>query len=147
MPKTDSFNTPAAYNNHILASYHRQIKSQQRLLSVIKKALPEALAEHVLHCTLSSRKLLLYTNSASWSSQLRFYQQVILDSVNANNVNAELVQIRLINENNAPRTERKLKIPSKNSIELVKNCGESEEDEKLRQALLNLSQTLTKLSS
>ncbi len=147
MPKTNSFNTAAAYNNHLLANYQRQIKSQQRLLGMIKKALPEALAEHVLHCTLSSKKLLLYTSSASWSSQLRFYQQVILDSVNENNVNAEFVQIRLVNENSAPQSERKLNIPSKNSIELVKNCGESEEDEKLKQALLNLSQTLTKLSS
>ena len=48
--------------------------------------------------------------------------------------------------NNSPKEKFKQNIPSKGNIKLLHHCGESIKDKRLKHALLNLSQTLTKLS-
>ncbi len=148
MSKIDSFKTVDTFNNRILANYQQKIKQQQYLLNIVKDSLPKALTDHVLYCVVSAEKLLIYTNSAAWSSQLRFYQQSILSAIiNSKSVSIKVVQIKIMIQNNST-TKKTLKksIPSKSNIKLLHHCGKSVNDQKLKQALLNLSQTLNKLS-
>ena len=66
-------------------------------LSSVKSALPENLAEHTLHCVIHDATLLIYTDAAVWSSQLRFYQTKILDIVALQMKHpVQRVQIRLV---------------------------------------------------
>jgi len=147
MSKIDSFKAVDTYNNRILANYQQKIKQQQYLLNIIKATLPKPLTDHVLYCIVSAEKLFIYTDSAAWSSQLRFYQQSILKAViNTNSVLVKTIQIKIIIPNNATKETLKKNIPSKGSIKLLHHCGESINHKKLKHALLNLSQTLTKLS-
>jgi hypothetical protein len=147
MSKIDPFKAVNTYNNRILANYQQKIKQQQYLLNIIKATLPKPLTGHVLYCVVSAEKLLIYTDSAAWASQLRFYQQPILNAViNTNLVPVKTVQIKIIFPNNSTKGTFKKNIPSKGNIKLLHHCGESANDQKLKQALLNLSQTLNKLS-
>lgn len=148
MSKINTFKTINTHNNRVLANYQRQIKQQQHLLNFIKQLLPTPLAEHVLYCTIFVKKLLIYTDSATWSSQLRFYQKTMLEAViNAELAQVETIKIKLIAQHKPPKNESVINMPSEDNIKLLRNCGEQTEDEKLKQALLNLSNTLDKLSS
>lgn len=147
MSKKNTFKSVDTYSGGILANYQQKMKQQQRLLTIIKDSLSKPLSDHVLYCTLLAKKLFIYTDSAVWSSQLRFYQQSLLKAVTINPDLAYIksVQIKIIISNGLQKKDPVLTIPSKNNIKLLYHCGESMKDEKLKQALLNLSQTLNKL--
>lgn len=147
MSKINSFKAVDTYNNRILANYQQKIKQQQYLLNIVKAALPKPLTDHVLYCIVSAEKLLIYTDSAAWSSQLRFYQQLMLNAImDTRAVSIKTVQIKIIIPNNTTKGTLKKNIPSKENIKLLHHCGKYVKDKKLKQALLNLSQTLNKLS-
>ena len=147
MSKINSFKAVNIYNNRILANYQQKIKQQQYLLNIVKTCLPKTLTNHVLYCVISAEKLLIYTDSAAWSSQLRFYQQSMLNAlIDTNEVFINAVKIKIIIQNNSVKETPKKNIPSKSNIKLLHHCGKSVNDQKLKQALLNLSQTLNKLS-
>jgi len=149
MPKINTFKTVASYNSRILASYQQKMKQQQHLLAIIKAVLPKPLTDHVLYCTIAINKLFIYTYSATWSSQLRFYQQTMLNAViNANLTTIKTIQIKLIvPEDHSPKNKHLLNIPSDDNIKLLHQCGKSVNNGNLKKALLNLSETLNKLSS
>jgi len=133
-----------------MAYFYSQIEQQQRILQRIQAVLPEALAKQVRHCLIRDKKLLIYTNSAAWASQLRFYNSAILAAiVPLTRTPVEIMQIKII----AGQTrlifgpKRKAKIPSVEKIEIIRNHSLSVSDNQLRLALLRLSTTLERLSS
>ena len=133
-----------------MAYFYSQIEQQQRILQRIQVVLPEALAKQARHCLIRDKKLLIYTDSAAWASQLRFYNSAILAAVvPLTRTPVEIMQIKII----AGQTElnlgpkRKAKIPSVEKIEVIRNHSLTVSDNQLRLALLKLSTTLERLSS
>lgn len=76
-----SFKPILEFHNRTLDKLVTQIEQQQDLLSVVKSVLPEELAKNVSYCVIHDATLLIYTNAAVWSSQLCFYQTVILNAL------------------------------------------------------------------
>ncbi len=76
-----SFKPIFEFHNPTIDKLIVQIEQQKNLLVVVKSVLPENLAEHALHCLIHDDTLLLYTDAAVWSSQLRFYQEAILTAL------------------------------------------------------------------
>jgi hypothetical protein len=112
--------------------------------------LPDNLAKQTKHCLIKERKLLIYTDSAVWATQLRFYNTTILASVTTQNTAPiESLQIKVISTQTglASTLTRKALIPSTEKIEALKNNSLSIEDNQLRLALLKLSTTLERLSN
>lgn len=87
------FKSVLDFHNQTLDKLVSKIDEQKDVLSIVKSALPETLAEHTLHCVIHDATLLIYTDAAVWSSQLRFYQSAIL-AVVENGV--KRIQIRLL---------------------------------------------------
>jgi len=132
----------------VLARYQQVINQQQRLLIQIKSILPENLAGHVQYCVVSGKKLVLYTASAIWSSQLRFYQQAILHkAIEADWPQLQRVQIKVIPERVVPRSTRKPRLPSPENIALIQQTAQNQKDKKLKHALARLGETLAKKQS
>jgi len=146
MTHSSKFKSASRYQNRVMDFYHQKIQQQQQLLQQIQAILPKHLAEHVLHCVLSEKKLILYTDAAIWSSQLRFYQTTILHSFSQTQLNLELLQIRLIPPTSTHKVDKEPLIPSKKNIDDIRNNAHQITDDKLQQALLNLSRTLERLS-
>lgn len=149
-PKLSSFKRSLSFQNRTMAFFYSQIEQQQRILQRIQAVLPEVLAKQVRHCLIRDKKLLIYTDSAAWASQLRFYKSTILAStVTLTRAPVEILQIKVI----ARQTglvlgpERKAKIPSIEKIEVIRNHSLTVSDNQLRFALLRLSTTLERLSS
>jgi hypothetical protein len=148
MPNLNTFKNVNQYGYGILASYQQKMKQQQVLLTIIKNLLATPLTEHVLNCAISKNKLLIYTDSGIWSSQLRFYQPNILNSliIYPNLAHINRLQIKIIPPIQANKKLKLLKNkPSHQTVKLLQHCAQSTVDKKLKHALVNLSRTLTKV--
>ncbi len=142
--KYNSFKTVQKYEEKILARYLYRISVHSELLSVIKATLPSALSSHALHCVSSGKKILIYTDSATWSSQLRFYHQAMLRAVTSNGLGRfESLQVKIIPQAVQVEKTTPTILPSKENIKSIMIQAESQADEELKHALLNLGNTLS----
>lgn len=122
-----------------------QIARQQKLLKMIKNVLPPQIASHATHCVVSGHRLSVYTDSASWASQIRFFSNDILDELRERG-EASLVRLQvrvLISACRQTKAGRKPRLPSEETIDLL--CLEPESgraDDPLAQALMKLGATL-----
>lgn len=145
--KETTCKNPLSYQNQTMAYFHGQIGQQKRLLQAIQQLLPFDLAEHIHCCLIKGNKLLLYTDSAVWASQLRFYNATLLASTEPL---VATVQIKVITQQVgfvAESAERKARLPCAEKIECLKNDSLNIADEPLQAALLKLSATLARLST
>ena len=148
--KPPSFKVSLSFQNRTMAYFYGQIQQQQRILQRIQSVLPKALAKEARHCLVRDKKLLIYTDSAVWASQLRFYNNAILAAIAPlTRTPVEIMQIKIISCHTGLvlGPKRKAKMPSLEKIEVIRNHSLSIPDNQLRQALLKLSTTLEKLSS
>ena len=145
-----SFKVSLSFQNRTMTYFYSQIEQQQQVLQRIQAVIPEALAKQVRHCLIREKKLLVYTDSAAWASQLRFYNSVILTAVKPlSRSPVEIMQIKIIAGQTGliSGSKRKAKIPSVEKIELIRNDSLNVSDNQLKLALLKLSSTLERLSS
>ncbi|MDP2903827.1 MAG: DUF721 domain-containing protein [Methylovulum sp.] len=149
LKKSSPFNAPLSCQNKTIAYYHQQIQQQKRILQHIQAVLPDTLAKQTRHCLIKDKKLLIYTDSAIWATQLRFYSTIILAGITQQSPEpVETIQIKIVTESTgvSPTTTRKAKIPSATTIEAMRNDSLIVRDHQLQQALLKLSATLQRLS-
>ena len=132
-----------------MAYFYSQIEQQRRILQRIQAVLPDILAKQARHCLIKDKKLLVYTDSAAWASQLRFYNSAILAAIAPlTGTPVKTMQIKIITGQTGLITgiKRKAKIPSVEKIELIRNHSLTVGDKQLSSALLKLSATLKRLS-
>ncbi len=147
--KHSAFKSTLSFDGKVFSQYKYQIKTQAQLLKKIKTALPEHLSEHALYCVLTNKKISLYTDSAIWSSQLRFYHQSILQSLlKSHSGIIETLQIKIIPQKIEKKIEQQTqkKIPSTENINFILGQAEQQSDETLKKALLRLGRTFQKKS-
>lgn len=142
-----SFRSIQSLPNQFLVLYWRQIEQQKQCLQMVRRALPPSLAQHALHCVIDGGKLILYTDSAAWASQLRFHKTAILASLSARSgppVGA--LQIRILTERAglSETNELKANIPSAENIEMIRQQSDYFPDNELKQALQRLCATLSR---
>ena len=124
------------------------IAEQKKLLAVVRVALPAEIAENIQHCVRSGSRLLLYTPSASWASQIRFFSVDILNKIAVSgqqNINS--LQVRITPQLEQQYRRRSASMPSVENITMLAHQlqGAEKEDE-LKAALSRLAKTLEKKS-
>ncbi len=132
-----------------MAYFYSQIEQHQLIARRIQAVLPDALAKQVRHCLIRDKKLLVYTDSAAWASQLRFYNCAMLAAIEPlTRASVEIMQIKIIGGQTGLvlGPKRKAKLPSVEKIENIRNDSLAVSDDQLRLALLKLSSTLERLS-
>ena len=141
-----TFKPALDYPNGAMASLLVKVDRQKKLLNLIRSGLPGTLAKHVRACVVRDRKLLLYTESAAWASQLRFYSRVIQDITCLKQGEfIEVTQVRIIAPTGTTRQESQTHIiPSPENIEIIRNNIRNVPDRKLKESLFRLSETLEK---
>ena len=146
--KTTSFRSTLSFPNRTIAHFYSQIEQQKQILQRIHDVLPAAIALHVRHCVVNGKKLLVYTDTAAWASQLRFYSDIILAAIApVTRDSVSIMQIKIMVEilRSSPHSRKPI-IPSAEKIKFIHNQSLTVSDEQLKQALLRLSTTLAKLS-
>jgi hypothetical protein len=159
--KFTPFKAALSFPNGTIAYYCSQIERQKQVLQRIHAVLPKSIAEHALHCVVNGKKLLIYTDTAAWASQLRFYNRAILEAIApVTREPVSIMQIKVRAEISpaghkgeaedrafqAIPSGRKPNIPSAEKIAFIHSHSLTVSDEQLKAALQKLSATLAKLS-
>ena len=158
--KRTSFKAALSFPNRTIAHLYSRIEQQKQVLQRIHEVLPVTIAKHALHCVINGKKLLVYTDTAAWASQLRFYNSAMLAAIapiTRESVSIMQIKVRLETSSTGRKegglasaevsqSGRKPIIPSAEKIELIRQHSLSVSDEQLKLSLLRLSTTLTKLS-
>jgi len=147
--KTTPFKPALSFPNRTFAYLYSQVEQQKQVLQKIHGVLPATLAQHALHCVVHGKKLLVYTDTAAWASQLRFYNRAILAAiapVTREPVSIMQIKIKMGADQTEPPPSRKPNIPSAEKIGLIHSHSLTVADGPLKLALLKLSITLKKLS-
>lgn len=143
------FKSSLNYPNRSLANIFSQVEEQNKVLHQIRKVLPTQLAQHTCHCVIKNKKLILYTDSAAWASQLRFYNKEILSKIAPfTRESIDILQIRIFTDSTIklPDTEKSVNLPSAENIDIIYKQALDAPDDILNRALLKLSKTLKRLS-
>ena len=147
--KIITFKAALSFPNRTMAHFYNQIEQQKQVLRCIHQVLPAAIASHVLHCVVNGKKLLVYTDTAAWASQLRFYNSAILAAiapVTRESVSLMQIKVRLETLPTTSLPGRTPIIPSAEKIALIHEQSLTVSDQQLKQSLLRLSATLERLS-
>ena len=146
-PKQHSFRSILNYPQQLFVIYQQKINLHTQLLALIKSALPAPLAKHACYCVQNGTKLVVFTDAASWSSQLRFFQQPILAKMHAHG-HKELttMNIKVIPQTSFIGLSSKAIIPCRANIQQLGHLAKQQEDHDLRKALSKLTETLHRLS-
>jgi len=144
-----TFKLAQSIQNRTLTAYQFRLNQQLQLLRHIRNNLPHPLADHVIHCVLNEKRLVIYTDSAAWASQLRFHKDQILQAVcKARNEPLEKLQVRILTDQISEKRDqhRKANLPSAEKIGLIRKEGNNLRDSQLGRAFQKLSATLAKLA-
>jgi hypothetical protein len=146
--KNSAFKPIALIQNSLFNRLQQQVTAQQHLTQDIKKALPESLANQVQHSLLKQTVLIVYTGSANWASQLRFYSSVIMEAGStSNNTRISAVHIKIIAKPTVPEPHKhKANRLSTEKIEFLHSYSHSVQDDQLKKSLLKLTHTLKQFS-
>lgn len=144
-PKKAAFKSALDFSNRSLALCLNTIAQQQRLLTLIKAGLPEDIAEHVLHCVIAETQLLIYTDSAAWASQIRFFHTAILNKLHScGQQKIAKLQVRISPQMGALAKIRRVKLPSRHSADVIQGAVRGDAGDELDMALSRLASTLRK---
>jgi len=146
--KTNPFETPLAYQNSTINSLLNQLEYQKNILRNIRTVLPKPLAQHAMHGLIKDHCLIIYTDSAVWATQLRFYQQTLLNDLTIAHARPlKALKIKLISEPTGVTGNSLTNKPLMPSIEAIESMQidiMTISDEPLRLALTKLNTTLKK---
>ncbi|GAB6141669.1 hypothetical protein JCM14076_23980 [Methylosoma difficile] len=131
-----------------MAYLHAQVADHERLKLRVCSLLPDTLGKQILHCAIRNKKLLIFTNSSLWASQLRFYRTNLMANAGDNHA-IEDVQIKVLVKQTGVSVSAlpKPAVPSLETLAVIQQQSVYVSDNELQQALQRLSTTLKKLSA
>jgi hypothetical protein len=132
-------------HSSVLRALVKRVEQHGMILRHVQEALPIALAEHCKSCLADGGRLVIFTDSPAWASQLRFYAPVILARLRtACGDDFREMQVRNLRLE-APADGRKpARAPSPETAHLVQASGHSTSSDQLREALLRLGATMAR---
>lgn len=131
----------------VVLNLKKRLDRHSVLLRLIKNSLPESLAVNCCGCCLNQSTLIIYSRSATWVSQLRFYKPELKQSLNEKTSEFHISEIifrvlvtpeGLTAENSQPQPIS----PSNNTIDEIQDSARFITDKKLSQSIENLALTL-----
>ncbi len=143
-----AFKPALTHRNRTTALFQVIIEKQIKILQAIQAVLPEKLASEVKGCVIKETKLLVYADSAMWSSQLRFFCQSMLEAANTvcdDKIDKIQVKVYLPVRDIAEKKTR-VKVPSQTNIDTLISDQLQAPESELKRSLLKLNRTLKKLS-
>lgn len=130
-----------------LAGCFEKLAEQQHLLNRVRSVLPSEVARHAAHCVLSGTRLLIYAENANWASQIRFFQEVILNKIRGSGQkNIDKLQVKVMQSKALAEKRRKPRLPKKETLCLLQHYAEqpSSDGDELALAMARLARTLAK---
>ena len=134
------------FSDPIAKTLLNKLRENQEILHQLKLLTPKTLSDNLISCTKKDYKLLIFTESSVWASQLRFYSPTLLQSLNnQSDLSLKQIQIKIL----PPISTRdnpsfKHRAPSDDTIKCLKNHATSLVDNDLKRSILRLANSLEK---
>lgn len=131
----------------VLSNLNQRLKNHSDLLILVKESLPDSLSAHCTGCCLNQSTLILYSKTAAWVSQLRFYKPVLLDSINSKAPQHAISEIvfRVLVTPYGITSQYNINRPNTPSYQTIEEIAESARhisDKQLRKSFEKLAHTL-----
>tara|TARA_B100000902_G_C26858692_1_gene691935 strand:- start:223 stop:666 length:444 start_codon:yes stop_codon:yes gene_type:complete len=144
MPSQPSHIKTLFERKKILKDFFRQTNEQQKILSLVKRHLPNYLSLHCNNTVLSKAILNIYTDSPVWANKLRFEAPNLLSKLREEQLDISSISVKC---NILPKlSKRKIKKShdrnSNKASKIVESLANTTIDSKLRAALIRLSKSL-----
>ncbi|MGY6275881.1 DciA family protein [Methylomonas sp. MgM2] len=122
-----------------------KVAEHGQLLRVVRAALPPSIAEHADYCVVSGNRLLIYTDSSIWASQIRFYRDPILNGLgDSGQQNITDVRVKILFQFDDGKKNRTARLPSAETVQSMLGAVNENSDDVLDKALAKLAETLKK---
>lgn len=118
-------------------------KAHQSLLDIAKNVLPDDISEHVIGISFEENDLIIMIDHEIWGTQLRFYEQSVLDRFHDNFQHLQLQRMKvkvIARKQQREATKFVRKGLQESSAKAFIETSEKVESSKLRDALKRLSQ-------
>jgi hypothetical protein len=130
----------------VLSTLKQRLHNHAELLNLAKQALPESLALQCTGCCQDQSTLIIYSRSAAWVSQLRFYKPVLLEAINKNpkhTISDIIFRVLVTPDGLSPQySVNQPNRPSSQTIEQIASSARHISDKRLRSSFEKLVQTL-----
>lgn len=141
--KNTTFKSAMAFDSRLLKVLMAKVAEQNQLLRIVRAALPLNIAEHVDACVLSGTRLLIYVGSAAWASQIRFYNQAILNKLSeSGQYKITTIKVKVLLQPRGWETGRSARLPSPETVRALFGKLDENSDDVLDKALTKLGKTL-----
>lgn len=122
-----------------------QSKVQSLLLQRIRALIPPPLNTHCAAVVQKGSQLVLYVDSSTWASRLRFTTRELARQLNANGIATERITVRVLVTSNPPKPEReRTRRLSLENASLINQTAAGIEDSNLSEALIRLGKHAVK---
>ncbi|QPK62498.1 DUF721 domain-containing protein [Methylomonas sp. LL1] len=143
--KKPVFKSALDFDGGPLALCLEKIAEQKVLLRVVQAAMPAPIAEHALHCLLNGSRLLIYTDSAAWASQIRFFRESILNKMQQSGQRKITnIQVKILLTSREMQSDRTANLPSTETVQAILRQVDQKSNDVLDLALSRLAKTLRK---
>ena len=124
-------------------SLMRQLQQQRRLLALVRKCLPPAMARHCADARPNGSVLTLFAESPVWASKLRFSAPKLLGEIRRAAPGVASISVRIFpQQGSAAKTQRLRPRLSPTAATSIDGSVGAIRDPDLRNALLRLADTL-----
>jgi len=132
-------------SSSILCGLVKKAEQHGIILKHVREALPIALADHCKDCLADGGRLVIFTDSPAWASQLRFYAPVILARLRtAYGDDFREMQVRNLRLEAPADRPKPIRTPAPEIAHLIQASGQSTSSGQLRDALLRLGATMAR---
>jgi hypothetical protein len=122
-----------------------QSKAQLLLLQRVRSLIPSPLDSHCTAAVQKGTQLVLYVDSSTWASRLRFTTRDLARQLNAGGITTERITVRVLLTSKPPRREyARIRQLSPENAALINQTAAGIADSNLREALLRLGKHAVK---
>lgn len=122
-----------------------QSREQSLLLKRIRRLIPPPLDTHCVAVVQKGPRLVLYVDSSTWASRVRFTARELTRQLNADGIAADRIQVRVMVTSKAPRPKRvQIRRLSPENAFLINQTAAGIEDRELSEALIRLGRHATR---
>jgi hypothetical protein len=143
--KKTAFKSALDFDGRPMAICLEKIADQKRILRDVQTMLPEQIAEHAMHCVVSDTRLIIYTDSAVWASQIRFFHELILNKIQGSGQRKITnMQIKVLPPVGPVNRARGVRVPASETVQALLGQVNDKSNDALDIALTKLAKTLSK---
>jgi hypothetical protein len=144
-----------SFESLVGASTRAAMHQNRQIKQLISRIVPATLSQHMQFCRLDAGRLRITVDSAAWIARLRFTDRQIIDELRRHNLDVHTISYHVarLEQTKGPKVQRNRAPLTYRSVATIAaaagNVGAEKDgdEDRLRQALLNLAEKMRRSQS